>query len=246
MTNGNLSRAEEISDVLREEILTGQYRPGERLPSERDLAGRFAANRGAVREALKKLEQLGIADIQPGGVRVVPVKEATLEVLSHILRVKDIPDPVLVDQMFEVSSALISLSIRTAVEKATPEQIDYLRNLLKKILSASSTPLEKKEYGLKFREYLFEVHGNLVLQLIGNGLRTQFMGHTESIDDLVELNDQQSMKLLKKLDSAIARRDADGAANAALEHLSLLRVEVRTLLQSMSHDSDRIREMSNA
>jgi GntR family transcriptional repressor for pyruvate dehydrogenase complex len=79
------SKADEIVAVLRTEILTGQYRAGERLPSERDLAARFCANRGAIREAIKKLEQLGIAAVMPGGIRIVPVEEATLEVLGHLI-----------------------------------------------------------------------------------------------------------------------------------------------------------------
>ena len=62
-----VSRTEEIAAVLKREILMGQYRPGERLPSERDLSKRFETSRGTVREALKKLEQLGIASIQLGG-----------------------------------------------------------------------------------------------------------------------------------------------------------------------------------
>ena len=49
--------AEAIVRELRDEILGGRYRPGERLPSERDLAARIGANRGSIREALKKLEQ---------------------------------------------------------------------------------------------------------------------------------------------------------------------------------------------
>ena len=65
------SKAEEIIAVLRSEILRGQYRPGERLPSERDLAARFESNRGVIREAIKKLEQLGIVAVAPGGVRVL-------------------------------------------------------------------------------------------------------------------------------------------------------------------------------
>ena len=42
------NRAEEIAFILRDEILVGQYRAGERLPSERDLVARFNSNRGAV------------------------------------------------------------------------------------------------------------------------------------------------------------------------------------------------------
>jgi DNA-binding FadR family transcriptional regulator len=146
MTN-NLSRAAEISDVLREEILRGQYRPGERLPSERDLASRFAANRGAVREALKQLEQLGIAAIHPGGVRVVPIGEATLEVLGHILMINDSPDPVLVDQMFEVGGSLGAMSFRTAIEKATDDQRQHMRDLIAEMLSSTTSESEKRDLG---------------------------------------------------------------------------------------------------
>lgn len=67
-TNRTLSN--EIAALVRGEILDQRYREGERLPSERDLAVRFKASRGAVREALSQLEQIGLIDIQPGGARV--------------------------------------------------------------------------------------------------------------------------------------------------------------------------------
>jgi GntR family transcriptional repressor for pyruvate dehydrogenase complex len=246
MTNGTLSRAEEIADVLREDILKGQYRAGERLPSERDLASRFAANRGAVREALKKLEQLGIADIKPGGVRVVPVEDATLEVLSHILMVNDVPDPALVDQMFEVSGALISVSMRTAIEKASDDQIAHLRSLLAMILSDSTSPAEKRECGHNLGVYLFTIHGNLVLKLIANGLKTQFMGQMEGLGDQVAIDPEQSNKILRKLDAAIAKRDAIGAANAAFDHLSLVRKEMLSFLHSLSEHNETPRNYLHA
>ena len=61
---------DQIAGSLIQDILSGRYRVSERLPSERDLATRFDANRGAVREAMKKLEQIGLAQVQPGGARV--------------------------------------------------------------------------------------------------------------------------------------------------------------------------------
>ena len=50
-----MSKHDQIAHSLTHDILQGQYRPGERLPSERDLAARFDANRGAVREAMAVL-----------------------------------------------------------------------------------------------------------------------------------------------------------------------------------------------
>ena len=92
MINGNRSIVECITATLRDEILSGQYRAGERLPSERDLASRFQANRGAIRESLKKLEQLGIASINPGGVRIIPLEEASLSIVGPLLDLQEFPE----------------------------------------------------------------------------------------------------------------------------------------------------------
>jgi len=87
------SRPEEIARVLRDDILRGRYGPGERLPSERELAAHLDANRSSVREALKKLEQLRLIEIRRGGgARVSPVDEASLDVLGHLLALDDGPE----------------------------------------------------------------------------------------------------------------------------------------------------------
>jgi GntR family transcriptional repressor for pyruvate dehydrogenase complex len=69
------SRADEIARALRDEILRGGYRPGERLPSERDLAARMGANRSSVREALAAEE--GVRRLlRAGRERLLKVLEA--------------------------------------------------------------------------------------------------------------------------------------------------------------------------
>ena len=98
----NKSRVEKTFEVLRNEILLGQYRQGERLPSERDLSARFDVTRSAVRESIKKLEQLGIASVTPGGVRVLPIEDATLEILGPLLDLGEIQKIDLIVQFLEV------------------------------------------------------------------------------------------------------------------------------------------------
>ena len=50
--------ADTLAETLRERILSGALRPGDRLPPERELALELRVNRGSLREALKKLELL--------------------------------------------------------------------------------------------------------------------------------------------------------------------------------------------
>ena len=60
--------AEEIVEQIRSLILTGQYAPGDKLPPERELARQLGVNRASLREALKKLEHLGLVKIRQGDV----------------------------------------------------------------------------------------------------------------------------------------------------------------------------------
>ncbi|MBN1497408.1 MAG: FadR family transcriptional regulator [Spirochaetes bacterium] len=57
---------EGIVAQLQEKILSGTYREGDRLPAERDLADSLDVNRSTVREAIKKLEMLGLVEIRHG------------------------------------------------------------------------------------------------------------------------------------------------------------------------------------
>ncbi|MEU2929744.1 winged helix-turn-helix domain-containing protein [Streptomyces sp. NPDC007251] len=58
---------QEIADALRRRIRTGELRPGERLPTQAELAGEFGVERGAVRQALRVLQEEGLlADVSKG------------------------------------------------------------------------------------------------------------------------------------------------------------------------------------
>jgi len=169
------SKAEEIIAVLRSEILRGQYRPGERLPSERDLAARFGSNRGAIREAIKKLEQLGIVAVAPGGVRVLPVEEATLEVLGYLLELGEIQKPELIGQVLDVLAVMTSLSARSAVVEASDEDITEMVQLVDQLVNTMGEKEVHTEIWIQFSHKMMSIHRNLVLRLVGNGLRTQFL-----------------------------------------------------------------------
>jgi GntR family transcriptional repressor for pyruvate dehydrogenase complex len=229
-----ISKAEEITGVLRTEILRGQYRSGERLPSERDLAVRFDSNRGAVRESLKKLEQLGIANIGPGGVRVVPIEEATLDVLGHILNLDNTPDPRLVGQVFEVLSALMSLSARTAIESANDEELVEIESIVQRMINhagdAHASQQDWKDLGLT----LTRINENLVLRLILNGLKTQFVGRMPTENRSVNVEPVKHREILERMRRGVAARDARCVANSINDHFTLIREAVSSALEPVS------------
>jgi DNA-binding FadR family transcriptional regulator len=238
------SKAEEISDILRDEILRGQYRAGERLPSERDLSARFEANRGAIREAIKKLEQLGIADVQPGGVRIVPIKDATLEVIGHLMDLDEIPRPILVAQLFEVFGAMMSLSARSAIEIANESQITDMRKIVTKLTENIDSP-EDYHNGWRELSIMFtEINDNLILRLMSNGLKTQFVGRLERMGLSPVINKEGDKIFLKLIDEAIQKRDPQKASNAIIGRFDLLKT---SFLEALTNEeASGTRSASNA
>ena len=211
----------EISTTLRDEILLGQYRPGERLPSERDLSARFCTNRGAVREAIKILEQLGIADVQPGGVRVLPLEEATLGVLSHLMDLDETLEPYLIANVLEVFGSMLSLSARAAINKATPEQISDLKKTIEKLRAKGV--MTEANWVLLAKQFV-TINQNLVVRLIMNGLKTQFLGRLAPSQDRPEFDRGTVLrKLLDPLAIAIETNNGDAAAISIAEYFDYLR-----------------------
>ena len=222
---------ETIADVLIDEILRGQYRTGERLPSERDLSARFDTNRGTVRVAIKKLEQLGIADVQPGGVRVRPIEDANLDVIGALLALDDVPDPDLMEQTLEVMGTLMRLAAKRALERATDSQIEHARELLRRTRGEGVSPEQAAQTRLELGQLFMTLSGNLVLRLIGNSLRVQVLGRTNSAPPIMTLDPPDAEVLLDKLDDALATRRAS-AVVTVMERLMALNTQhvVNTLL----------------
>ncbi len=57
---------EEICDQIRRKLARGEFRPGDKLPTERELAAEFSVGRPAVREALRTLESSGVLVLKKG------------------------------------------------------------------------------------------------------------------------------------------------------------------------------------
>ena len=224
------SRSAAIAAELRDEILRGQYRCGERLPSERDLAERYGVHRGAIREALKRLEQLGVARIQPGGARVAPIEEASLDVVEHLLDLEDPPDPQMVDQVLEVLSGLFSLAARGCAERASDEQRNELLRLLER--ARSDMPREERvELMHEIGDLCVTASNNLVLRLVRGGVKTDFirrLNRGDTGDDALRPDPIHFERFAK----AIERHDGAAAADAVLELTKEIRHHAMAIIEN--------------
>ena len=211
----------QLAGTLTDEILSGRYQAGDRLPSERELAVRFNVNRGAVREAMSRLSQLGVADIQPGGARVAPINEASLDIIGHMLATTRVPDAQLLGQIFQVVGQLLAMAAQALVERGRTADIEAVRGRVKQLLDSQ---LDGEGHALARIEMMRAIminSGNLVCQLIAHGLFKQFAPTLEAVKPYVQLDIRQFNRLAQRLDEALTSRDR-AAVRAVFDDFSEL------------------------
>jgi len=220
-----------VASSLRDDILRRRIRPGERLPSERDLAERFGVNRGAVREALRVLEQLGIVKIGPGGARAQSLEEASLDVLGHLLRLDERPDPGLVDQLLEAHAVLVSGWLRVLADRGSDQEIEACCAVMRRLADPTASEVDHAKH---FHE-LVQLVGdstNLVLRLMRRGLRMQFWEQLEIAG--IEMRPSRDLTATHGMDleAAVAQRDGSRASEITYSMMKLHRERVVSALEA--------------
>src|SRR5262245_57188617 len=101
-----------FAERLEQAILAGRLRPGERLPSERDLSEQWGVSRSVVREAMGRLASLGLVHSRHGsGTRVATPTTKQLEVgLQRLLARPDFGLEHLAEVRLPLESAIAGLA----------------------------------------------------------------------------------------------------------------------------------------
>ena len=216
----------EIADTLRDEILRQRYQSGDRFPSERDLAARFDASRGAVREALSQLEQLGLIRTQPSGARVQSVNVASLAILGPLLALDDHPDPLLVDQFLQTFGVLAALTAKSAVNAASPEQLIQLEKLVVVKVKQIDNFEAMQPYWKELLEAMSAIADNLVVRLISNDLKAQFVGQMMQLGIRPDLEKGSRDRLITALRVSLNKQNGEVAGQAMQDYFEEFREAV--------------------
>jgi DNA-binding FadR family transcriptional regulator len=227
---------DQIAGSLIQDILAGHYRVSERLPSERDLAARFDANRGAVREAMKQLEQIGLADVQPGGARVKDQGEASLDVIGHMLAQGELPDNNLVDQILVVMDNLLSGAAEQCLESASDDEINEIRRRVQRLMEAD---LDVEAHILARFELMHSImltSQNLPVRLIARTLINQMAPNLSGLHPYANFDAEAYRGFSKQLDDAFAHRDKIALRAAFKEFSNLNRESMMRAFEAARED----------
>jgi GntR family transcriptional regulator, transcriptional repressor for pyruvate dehydrogenase complex len=211
--------AEEIVEQLRTLILTGQYTPGSKLPPERELSKRLGVNRASLREALKKLEHLGLVRIRQGdGTRVQNFMETGgIELVQHLLPLAGDGRPELIRDMLEFRRIFGREVGRYAAVRATAESLARLEQLADKA-DRTVAMLDLFELDFEFYVALTQAAGNAVMGLLINTVRDGVRAYMPVLSNLAP-SAESCRKHQRELIAAVRAGDHDRAMRVADDYL---------------------------
>jgi len=229
------TRSDAIAADLRDAILRGDHRPGERLPAERELAASLGVGRSSVREAVARLAQLGLVEIRRGGGAIVrPVADANVAVLRHLLVLDGEPDLRLLAEFLDVSELLLTSLVRFAVGRASDEELARAHALIDRMTDAAGGDDEYFAAIEELMQLVAEASQHLVLRLVRNGLRAILNDEgRRGRAGRLRPPREALVPVANELHRAIDARDADAAVRAVRQLLQagrerfLKRVEAR-------------------
>ncbi|MDH7463005.1 FadR/GntR family transcriptional regulator [Chitinophagaceae bacterium 26-R-25] len=147
---------------IKELLISGQLKPGDKLPPERKLSEKFGVGRTHVREAIQKLEFYGILKTKPqSGTYVAGIGISALEgLISDILKI----DAYSFMSLVETRVLLETSAVALAAERRTEADIEKLELSLNNYLTKAKQGIKAVDEDLMFHLTIAEVSKNQVLK----------------------------------------------------------------------------------
>jgi DNA-binding FadR family transcriptional regulator len=213
-----------VLDTIEADMSAGRLRPGDRLPSERDLVAQLGVGRSSVREALRVLEVMGLIRTGTGsgpnaGAIVIASPTGGF---SALLRLQVAAQGLPIADVVATRLLLEEWVARTLANASEPD-LSAAVDTLDAMDDDELTPAEFLALDAAFHVALAQASGNLVVAATMEGLRSSIEGYVrgavESIPDWPAEAERLRSEHRGVLD-AITARDSDAAARRVRDHIT--------------------------
>ncbi len=198
---------EAITQQLKDEILSGQWKTGEKLPSESSLCARFSASRTSVRSALSALSAEGLIDTHQGKGSIVQSTDQNAFLASLSFSQIDLFE---FRRIFEMECSYL------AALRADSEMLSRMRECLT-IQQNASDPATIIRQDMHFHYLIAEASGNSLFLNVFKLMQPVFW---KMFFENVSLRGNEGCREHLSILAAIEARDANRAREYMVDHLN--------------------------
>lgn len=210
----NIALSQKIVAKVTDAIIRGELRPGDRLPTEREMAEQFKVSRTSIRDAIKILNGRGLLTVKHGvGIFVADSNHSLPGTLEEDVRSANLRD------LFEIRKMLETQASFYAAERAEDGDIQRISEIVEEAMEKETDLQTLSHLDAKFHVAIAESSKNLLLvKVMWSLLETLHEGRRTSLQ--IPGRARMSIREHELIMQAIARKDPEAAKNAMLEHLT--------------------------
>jgi DNA-binding FadR family transcriptional regulator len=210
---------EDVFDQIVGDVLSGEMRPGEALPSERRLAEVLGVSRPAVREALKRVMAAGLVEVRQGDATVVRDyrKHAGLDLLPRLLVRGGELDVAVARSVLETRLHNGPKVAELAAQRRAPD-LAALLEVAVHALETEVDPVERQKHAMTFWDHIVDGADSIAFRLMYNTLRAAYEPALPALA-AVMADEVGRPDAYRRLGQAIADGDAPLARQAATDLL---------------------------
>ncbi len=155
---------QDLVNVLVEDITKGLYKPGDTFPSERSLMEEFSVGRPAVREAMSRLERMGLINIRPGVKAVIcePTINRLMEDMSAAVQILMLSTEGN-QQLQQVRIFFECALVRSAAQLADEKDLADLEGILKESAKTVTDIESFADCDMQFHHRIAQISRNKIL-----------------------------------------------------------------------------------
>jgi len=222
------SAPETLVEKILEQVGDGQLKPGDCLPSQRDLAKMFQVGLGTVREALKILNVLGCVEVMRGKGSYVTDK--ALSIKTDTPSIEDVLEAVSLAELMKAREVVECGAARMAAKRADTESIQQLRRITAQMSADGLYSQAYYENDFRFHLAVAEAANNQAVLEIVKLLVDKTLCHINFMNTALGIDLPASMgqcvgSAVQVVD-LIEKGDAEGADKAMFAHLNTVNVSL--------------------
>jgi DNA-binding FadR family transcriptional regulator len=222
--------ADEVADRLITAVAIGEYLPGDRLPSERELAAMLGVGRSTVREAIGRLLASGVVDIRRGRQGGAYVLESWTRASARAVRRTLLPRWAELEQLFDMRCLVEGMVARVAAQRRRDEDVERMRAALATFAAAGS-PQEKHAADIAIHQAVLGATQNPQIAGLSRDLLARVgLGIPIEPYDSEPAVYQRALAEHTALCEAVAAGDAERAGEIAQAHFTITNEALREVL----------------
>ncbi len=207
-----------IVEQIRENILAGKLKPGDRLPSEKDLSNEFGVSKASLREALRALESLGMLEVKQGMSGGAFVKEVDLETArNNMFNYIFFQNPS-IGEFTQLRTLIEPQVAEIAANKITDADFEYLEDNLNRTRENMDSGPFYYDLDTKFHHRIAQISGNRLICFVIDSLKNAIV----QIKLQLELDRDFSIQVYKahmRIFDALRKRDPQNARAEMHRHI---------------------------